>query len=155
MCDKIFENSRKHHLITVGFLQMLQSNFNHKKAFKLATETFTNYMVEYYKLVLVDTNPSTQERFDKFRQHYEKVALKTPYLKIIESNTNILKTYYKRCPFFEVMKQHNLDNFAYAFCLSDPAFTKKVLTDVEFHRKHVISKGDRYCDNTWIFNMKN
>lgn len=130
---------------------MLKNNFGHKKAFQLAVEGFSNYMAEYYNLILEDTQPYSQKRFDKFRKHYAKVASRIPYMQIIHSSKNILKARFKRCPFSEVMKHYRLKGFSYAFCLSDPAFTKKVLPGVKFRRKSLISKGGRYCDNTWIF----
>lgn len=149
--DELFEQSRKHHLSTVGFLTILKNNFSHEEAFKLAIDSFTNYMVKYYELILTATEPGSQERFDKFRNHYAECAVDRDYLHIIESKPNILRVRFERCPFSEVMTEYNLDEFSYAFCLSDLAFTKEVLPGVKFHRGHVIAKGDKYCDHTWIF----
>ena len=39
------------------------------------------------------------------------------------------------------------EEFSYAFCLSDYAFTEKVLPGVQFKRNHEIVKGDEYCDH--------
>jgi DNA-binding transcriptional ArsR family regulator len=45
------------------------------------------------------------------------------------------------------------EDLAYAFCLSDLTFTKKVLPGVKFSRNHEIARGGPYCDNTWEFNI--
>lgn len=149
--DEIFEQSRARHLITVGFLKALKDNFSRDLAFKIALQGFINYMTEYYNLVLKSTEKGSQERFNRFRRHYEEYAAKCPYCNIEESTPTVLKVRYTRCPFAEVLSEYNLYNFAYAFCLSDPAFTKNVLSGVKFYREHEIVKGDSYCDHTWIF----
>ena len=66
----------------------------------------------------------------------------------------MLRVKYKRCPFFEVMGKHGLDDFSYAFCLSDIAFTEAVLPGVEFSRENMIVKGSDYCDYAWTFTKK-
>ena len=149
--DEIFEQSRARHLITAGFLKALNDNFSHDLAFEIAVQGFTNYMTEYYNQVLKSTEKGTQERFDLFRRHYEDYAVKSLYCNIEESTPNVLKVRYTRCPFAEVLAEYNLYELAYAFCLSDPAFTKNVLSGVKFCREHEIVKGDLYCDHTWIF----
>ena len=155
MKDKIFEESRRYHLLTIGFLRTIKNNFNMSEAFRLAKESFTNYMIEYYDLILFGTNPYSQERFDKFRDHYKNAASRNSYLQIIISTPNILKVHYHRCPFVEVMKHYDLKEFSYAYCLSDPGFTEVVLPGVRFQRENLISKGDRYCNHTWIFEEVN
>jgi len=151
MKDRIFRESLERHLMTIGFLQMLKDNFGSQEALKLAREGFKNYMIEYYNLVLSKTRPHSQGRFDKFRRHYVKLASRSSYLRIVKSTPEILEVHFKRCPFSEVMKQYKLKNFSYAFCLSDPAFTKAVLPGVKFRRNNLISKGAKFCDNTWLF----
>lgn len=150
MCDRIFEDSRKRHLMTVGFLKMLKDNFVFEEAFDLASQGFANYMIGYYNLVLSDTESGSQERFEKFRAHYSQLASESPYLQIVESAPGILKACFTRCPFVEVMKHYDLEQFSWAFCLSDAAFTEAVLPGVRFLRSHTISKGDDCCDHTWV-----
>lgn len=149
--DKVLEQSRQKHLITAAFLKTLKNNFSHGKAFQLALEGFTNYMVLYYELVLQGTQPGSQERFDRFRRHYKEGARRSSYFRIIESKPDLVRVQYKRCPFSEVMKENDLEDLSYAYCLSDAAFTERLFPGVKFSRKHVIIKGDRYCDHTWIF----
>lgn len=149
--DDIFEQSRIRHLITVGFLAALKEKCDPEQAFEIAALGFANYMVNYYKLVLASTRIGSQERFDRFRQHYEEYARTSNHIKIVKSEPAILSVRYERCPFAEVMAEYGVDPFLYAFCLSDYAFTEKVLPGVFLHRDHEIAKGDDYCDHTWIF----
>lgn len=150
-CDFIFKASESRHLITVGFLKALLENLDDEKAFDLAVKGFTNYMTEYYNLVLGSTKERSQERFDVFRQHYRQASLKSPYCQIIKSTPEILEVRYDRCPFAEVAVKYNVFKLAYAFCLSDYEFTKNVLPGVDFQRKHEIIKEDRFCDHKWVF----
>ena len=152
--DEIFQKKKEESLPTVSFLKAINKNFDQETAFNVAFEAFTYYMTCLYEGILSSTKEGSQERFDKFREFYEEYAEKTPYCEIEESTPNMLKAKFLRCPFFEVLKEENLEDFGYAFCLSDPAFTEKVLPKVNFTRKHVISKGDSYCDNTWEFKSK-
>ena len=108
-------------------------------------------MTSLYNNLLASTKKGSQERFDKFRQFYEEYAEKTSYLKIIKSTPSILRVKYERCPFVEILQDMDLDDLAYAFCLSDPAFTQNVLPKVRFSRTGEISQGNDYCDNTWEF----
>lgn len=149
-----YEKNRERHLMTVGFLTALKENFEHERAFEIAAQAFGNYMTFYYTHILSATEEGTQERFDKFRQHYEKYAQKSDYIKIIKSTPQILKIHYNRCPFSEIMAEYNLSDLAYAFCQSDYVFTKKVLPNVKLQRDNVIIKGDKYCDHTWIYPEK-
>ncbi len=148
---KPHEKARERHLITVGFLTALKDNFEHERAFKIAAEAFGNYMTFYYTDILSSTREGSQERFDKFRKHYEEYAQKSDYIKIIKSTPHILKIQYERCPFSEIMAEYNLSDLAYAFCLSDYVFTEKVLPKVRLQRDSVIIKGDKYCDHTWTY----
>ena len=149
--DEVFEQSRKSHLITVGFLTALKENLDPKTAFKIASDGFNNFMKEYYTLVLKETTEGSQERFDRFRHYYGEYAHKSTYIKVVESGKNILKVRFNRCPFAEVMTEYNLSYFSYAFCLSDYAFSEKVLPGVKFQRTHEIARGDQYCDHTWTY----
>jgi len=149
--DEIFEQSQQRHLMVVGLLTALKDNFDHETAFRIAVEAFSNYMVNYYSLVLDGTEKGSQERFDAFRKHYERYANKSAYCRIIESTPTALKVRYDRCPFAEVMEKYELSELTYAFCLSDPAFTKEILPSVDFHRRHVIVKGDAFCDHAWTY----
>lgn len=149
--DEVFEKAHKGHMITVGFLNALKSNFDPETAFRVAVEGFSNYMENSYRLVLGKTREDSQERFDLFRKKYEGAAEESTYLRIVESTPTTLKVRFERCPFSEVMEEYGLSDLSYAFCLSDPAFTKKVLPGVVFSREHVIVKGDPFCDHTWSY----
>jgi len=149
--DKIFEKARKMHLISVGFLTALKTKLDPETAFQVAIEGFSNYMENHYKLMLGKTPEGSQKRFDLFRKKYLGAAEESRYLRIVKSTPTRLKVRFERCPFSEVMKEYGLSDLAYAFCLSDPAFTKKVLPGVVFSRDHVIVKGDPFCDHTWIY----
>jgi len=108
-------------------------------------------MTKTYERVLQGTKEYSQVRFDCFRSFYEDFAVKTPYLEIIESSKTKLKVKYNRCPIYEVFIDEGIDDLAYAFCLSDSAFTKNVLPGVIFSRENEIVKGSKYCDHTWEF----
>ena len=151
VADKIFEETKKSHLITIGFLKALKNRHGFEEAFKVASDAFANYMIEYYRLVLSATTPGLQERFDKFREHYRDYAGKKNYIKIIRSDPNILEVRFDRCPFVEVMAEYGLSGFSCAFCLSDSAFTKEILPGVKFQRNCEIAKGDKFCNPTWLF----
>lgn len=149
--DEIFEQSRQRHLMTVSLLTALKDNLDPDTAYKIAIDGFTNYMKNYYRLVLETTRERSQERFDTFRRHYERIAEKNTCCHIIKSTPTTLKVRFDRCPFVEVMKEYGLSEFSYAFCLSDPAFTRELLPGVVFHREHEIAKGDAICDHTWTY----
>lgn len=137
--------------MTAAFLSALKRNLSHEEAFQIAAQGFSNYMISYYELILSSTEKGSQERFDRFRQHYENYATNTTYITIIESNPDVLSVHFDRCPFAEVMAEYEVDDLSYAFCLSDYAFTAKLLPGVRLRRAHEIVKGDAYCDHTWIF----
>ena len=138
-------------LITVSLLSALRKNLKPELAFKIASDTFASYMIGIYKEVLGETEIGSQKRFDCFREFYEEYSKITPFLDILESTLSILKVKYNRCPFFEILKDNNLEELAYSFCLSDPAFTKELLPGVKFSRSCEIAKGFQYCDNTWEY----
>ena len=152
--DEIFQASREKHLMTVSFLVALKSNLSHKKAFEIAANAFANYMINYYELILSSTRRGSQRRFDKFRQHYEEYACKSGYISVLASKSNVLRVRFERCPFAELMTEYDLGDFSYAFCLSDYAFSKKVLPGVKFRRMHEIVRGDKYCDHEWTFDKE-
>lgn len=137
--------------MTVGLLTALKNNCDEKEAFDIAVQGFANYMTSYYENILAGTSEGSQERFDAFREHYEQYAGKSCYLDIVESRSDLLKVCYRRCPFSEVLDAYGISEFSRAFCLSDYAFTKKVLPGVTFHRTREIAKGDNCCDHTWVF----
>lgn len=152
--DKIFQSSKEKHLITVGFLTALKDNLSHKKAFEIAARGFANYMTNYYELILSSTKKGSQRRFDKFRQHYEGYARKSGYISVLTSKSDVLRVRFERCPFAELMTEYDLGDLSYAFCLSDYAFSKKVLPGVKFRRMHEIVRGDKYCDHEWTFHKE-
>jgi len=152
--DEIFQSSREKHLMTVGFLTVLKSNLGHKKAFEIAANAFANYMINYYELIVSSTKRGSRRRFDMFKQHYEEYARKSGYIRVLASKSNVLRVRFERCPFAEVMTEYNLSDLSRAFCLSDYAFSKKVLPGVKFRRMHEIVRGDKYCDHEWTFHKK-
>ncbi len=149
--DEIYIQKKHKSLTAQSFLAALKDNLDKDTAFKIAKDAFERYMTSLYTHILASTKEGSQERFDKFRQFYEEYAEKTPYLKIIESKPNILRVKYERCPFLEVLEEMDLGEFAYGFCLADPAFTQNVLPKVRFSRTGEISQGNDYCDNTWEY----
>ncbi len=149
--DEIFKKKKIETLTTQSFLAALKENLDSETAFKIARDAFENYMTNLYSNILASTKEGSQERFDKFRRFYEEYAEKTPYLKIIESTPSILKVKYERCPIVEILEDMDLADLAYAFCLSDPAFTQNVLPGVKFSRTGEIARGGAYCDNSWEY----
>jgi len=152
--DKVFEDSSHRHQMTVGLLKSLKSNTEPDIAFQLASDGFNNFMIDYYTKVLEGTSEGSQERFDAFRKHYEEYAENSTYIRVQESMPSSLKVIYQRCPFAEVMEAHGLSEFTRAYCLSDEAFTKKVLPGVTFHRENLIASGDKFCDHSWTKDNK-
>jgi predicted ArsR family transcriptional regulator len=153
--DNVYRKAEQGHLMTIAFLSALKNSVDSEKAFEIATRGFTNYMINYYNIVLDSTIPGTQERFDKFREHYEGAAKKSSYLEIIKSESGVLKVRFNRCPFSEVMVEYGLSEYSSAYCLSDYAFTEECLPGVKFSRNHEIVKGDNYCDHTWMYIASN
>ena len=145
--DEIYRLKKLETLTAQSFLAALKENLDNDTAFKIAKDAFENYMTSFYSNILTSTREGSQERFDKFRKFYEEYAEKTPYLKIIESTSSILRIKYERCPFVEILQDMDLDEFAYAFCLADPAFTQNVLPEVTFSRTGEIARITAYCDN--------
>jgi len=150
--DDVLEKKKEESLATISFLESLNENLDSKMAFKVASDAFAKYMIKLYEKILKSTKKNSQERFDKFRHFYEEHAKKTHYLKIIKSTPKLLQVQYERCPFYEILKENDIPELAYAFCLSDLAFTEKVLPGVKFSRTSEIANGGLYCDNTWEFN---
>ena len=149
--DTILENKREELIVTISFLKALKENLDPNTAFNIACKAFANYMIKVYSKVLGSTKPYSQERFDKFREFYEEHAKNTPYLKIIESNPNFLSVRFERCPFYEILIENDIQELGFSFCLSDLAFTKKLLPGVKFSRTSEIAKGGAYCDNNWEY----
>jgi predicted ArsR family transcriptional regulator len=152
--DEIFNKSLNKHLITVGFIKALENNLDPKLAYDIASEAFSNYMKEYYRIILGSTEKGSQERFDTFRKHYERYSTKSSYIQIVESTSRILRIKFNRCPFSEVMEEFGLSKFTHAFCLSDLAFTRELLPGVTFQRDHVIAEGDSFCNHSWKLFLK-
>ncbi len=149
--DEIFKQKKLETLTAQSFLAALKENLDNDTAFKIAKDAFEHYMTSLYNNILISTKEGSQERFNKFRQFYEEYAEKTPYLRIIESTPSILRVKYERCPFVEILQDMGLDDLAYAFCLSDPAFTQNVLPGVKFSRTGEIARGHAYCENIWEY----
>ena len=149
--DDILRKKKLESRKTQSFLAALKENLDSETAFKIAKDAFEKYMTNFYGNILASTEEGSQERFNKFRRFYEEYAEKTPYLKIIESTPIILKVKYERCPFVEILRDMDLAELAYAFCLSDPAFTQNVLPGVKFSRTGEIARGAAYCDNIWEY----
>ena len=153
--DMIYKQKREQSLTAISFLAALKENLDSDMAFKIAYDAFTKYMSTYYENILSSYEIGSQERFNRFRDSYEQFAEKTVYCDIIESTPRILKVKFTRCPFFEVLIDQELGDLAEAFCLSDSAFTEKVLPGVVFTRNYEIVTGGDYCDHTWEFKPRN
>lgn len=151
--DEIYKQARARHLLTAGFLSALQSNCVPDMSMKIAEQAFARFMIKNYESFLSGTPPGSQERFDRFRANYEEAAAIKDYITIVTSEPSMLAVRFSRCPFYEVMREEGVGEFATAFCLSDYAFTEKVLKGVEFSRKNEITKGDLFCDHTWRFTL--
>ncbi|MFH1428688.1 MAG: L-2-amino-thiazoline-4-carboxylic acid hydrolase [Candidatus Margulisiibacteriota bacterium] len=154
MHDEIFEECRKRYQLTFEFLKAMKKNLPEAEAFKVAEEAFAGFMTGNYQEVLKDTEPGSQERFDKFRKHYEQAAELRPYLTVVKSEPGELKVCYDRCPFAEVADSYGLEDMVSAFCLSDGAFTEAVLPGVRFERENEIARGERICDHMWKYTKK-
>jgi hypothetical protein len=152
--DEIYIQARARHLLTAGFLSALKSNFEPEMAMKVVEEAFAKFMIRNYESILAGTQPGSQKRFDRFRSHYEEASALKDYVTIVASESSLLAVRFSRCPFFEVMREEGVGEFAHAFCLSDYAFTKKVLPRVRFRRDHEITNGDTFCDHAWHFSHK-
>lgn len=152
--DLIYKKKKEQSLTAVSFLAALKENLDNDTAFRIALDAFTRYMTSYYERILVSTEKCSQERFDRFKESYERFSEETPYCEVIESSPQILRVKYTRCPFYEILTDQGLEELAYAFCLSDPSFTKRVLPCVIFSREHEIVKGGKYCDHTWKFSTE-
>jgi hypothetical protein len=149
--DKIFNDKKTAALPTISFLKALKKNLNQKTAFKIAVDAAANFMISHYENILGDTEPGTQERFDKFREYYEKYPEISPYCEILESTQKILKARFTRCPWVEILYSEDLFHFAPAYCLSDHAYTEKLLPGVTYTRARGIVKGDNFCGHKWIY----
>lgn len=149
--DEVYKQAHARHLLTAGFLSALQSNCTPEMAMKIAEEAFARFMIINYESILAGTRPGSQERFDRFRANYEKAAAVKGYISIVTSEPSMLAVRFSRCPFYEVMHDEGVGEFAPAFCLSDYAFTQKVLKGVKFSRENEITKGDSFCDHKWRF----
>lgn len=147
--DEIYYKKRKALKSTLSFLQAIKNILEKDTAIKIANKAAANYMISIYEDVFDRTKPGTQERFDAFRKFYETHPKSSPYCEIIESTSNILKVAFHRCPFAEILKDEDLFEFAESSCLSDIAFTNKLLPEVIFSRESSIVKGDSKCIMKW------
>jgi L-2-amino-thiazoline-4-carboxylic acid hydrolase-like protein len=106
-------------------------------------------MISIYEEVLEGTTPESQERFDKFREFYENHPKTSPYCEILESSKQLLKVVFHRCPHVEILKNEDLFEFAESSCLSDIAFTERLLPGVKFTRESSIREGSEGCIMKW------
>jgi len=150
--DQIYHNSLNNHMITIGFLKTLKDNLSPDDAYNFAKEAFKNYMVHRWSLILADTKPGSQERFDMFRKKHEEIAMNIEYRNVLESSPNLLRVVFFRCPFAEIMNEHGLKELTTTFCLSDFSYTEEVLPGVTLTRNSVIAEGNDCCENIWIYN---
>ena len=149
--DRVFEEKKTAALPTISFLKALDKKLNKKDAFKIAEEAAALFMITHYENILGDTEPGTQERFNAFRKYYETYPEICTYCTILESTPKTLKVRFNRCLMAEILYSEDLFYFAPAYCLSDQAFTEKLLPGVTYQRTKGIVKGDNSCDHTWIF----
>lgn len=147
--DEIYYEKRKALKSTLSFLHAIKNNLDKNKAIEIANDAAANYMISVYEDIFIGTEPTTQERFDTFRKFYENYPKTSPYCEILESNSNKLKVVFHRCPFAEILKDEDLFEFANSSCLSDVAFTEKLLPKVKFTRESSIVNGDTKCVMIW------
>jgi len=147
--DEIFNEKKKALRSTLSFLKAIKKNVTKSKAIEIANDAAANFMISIYRDVFEGTKPSTQKRFDAFRNFYENHPKTSPYCEILESTSKTLKVVFHRCPYAEILKEEDLFEFANSSCLSDLVFTKKLLPNVSFKRERSIVKGDNQCVMLW------
>lgn len=147
--DNIFLAKKNALRSTISFLKAIKSRMPEKLAIELANEAANNFMIGVYEDVFKNTAPYSQARFDAFRTFYEAHPKTSPYCEIIESTSSCLKVRFYRCPHAEILQSENLFEFAQSSCLSDVAFTSKLLPGVEFKRESSIVDGDSTCVMKW------
>jgi hypothetical protein len=147
--DKVFNDKKKDLKNTMAFLRAIKSKLSAERAIEISNEAAANYMIAVYEEVFKDTQPGTQKRFDTFRAFYEAHPKKSPYCEILESTNNCLKVRFNRCPHAEILTSEGLFEFAESSCLSDIAFTNKLMPGIEFTRESSIVEGDYTCVMEW------
>ena len=152
--DKIFHDKKNALKNTIAFLRAIKSKLSEKLAIEVSNEAAANFMIAIYGDVFKGTEPNTQKRFDVFRAYYEAHTKKSPYCEILESNDSCLKVRFNRCPHAEILNSLNLLEYAGSSCLSDIAFTEKLMPGVEFTRESSIVEGDNTCVMKWKYKGK-
>ncbi|WKZ71063.1 MAG: L-2-amino-thiazoline-4-carboxylic acid hydrolase [Melioribacteraceae bacterium] len=147
--DKVYLEKKKNLLSTLSFLKAIDSNLPLQKAIEIADYAAANYLITYYEEVFDGTEPASQQRFDRFREHYLQHSLKSSYCEVIESTETYLKVQFLRCPFVEILDDEKLLHFAESSCKSDQAFTEKLLPGVKFNRLSSIVAGEQKCIMEW------
>ncbi len=136
-------------LSTLSYLRAIDSNLPVQKAIEIADFAAANYLITYYEEVFIGTKPASQQRFDRFREHYLQHSLISSYCEVIESTKTYLKIQFFRCPFVEILEDEKLIHFAESSCKSDQAFTEKLLPGVKFNRISSIVTGENKCIMEW------
>lgn len=152
--DKIFYDKKNALKSTVAFLQAIKSKLPEELAIEVASEAAANFMISTYEEVFEGTEPGAQERFDNFRAFYEVYPEKSPYCEILESSNICLKVRFNRCPHAEILSSLDLFEYAASFCLSDIAFTSKLMPGVEFTRESSVVEGEDTCVMKWEYKGK-
>ncbi len=147
--DEIFYKKKKETAPTLCFLKALKLKLSINEAIEIADAAASEYMIQYYEDIFKDINEKTQERFNKFREHYERYPNQSPYCEVLESGSNVLKVRYNRCPLRDVLICEGLGEFAFSFCKSDATFTERLLPGVKLTRECSIVSGDKHCIMRW------
>jgi len=147
--DDIFYAKRMLLKSSISYLNAIKQLLPPEVGIKVAKLAAENYILSYYQDVFKNTLPGSQERFDKFRKHYESYPKTSTYCEICASNKSSIIVRYKRCTYAEILYDEHLSEFASLFCNSDMIFTKALLPGVDFVRKSSIISGDNECLMIW------
>ena len=145
--DEIYTKKKEQLQSVIGFIKAIDNNLNSKEAFKIVSDAAANFMISHYEKII--KGAPENEKFSIFRKYYEKYPKISSYCEIIESNSQILKVKFTRCPLNEILRDENLSKYAAAYCQSDKAFTDALLPNVKFNRTKGIIDGDKYCILSW------
>lgn len=149
--DPIFLEKQNNMKSTVAFLRAIKKHLEAEQAALIVNEAAANYLIAVYEDVLKGTIPGKKDRFNAFRNYYEKYSDACAYCEVLVSKDDFLKVKYGRCPNAEILKSLNLFEFATASCLSDKVMTEILLPGVEFNRESSIVAGQDVCIMSWSY----
>lgn len=122
--------------------------YGREKAKELAKATFEKYaddrFVQEYRKIPRD------ERWAKFQQDCLNWADDIQYSIDIHEE-NMVKVRYLWCVFFEIFKDHGLEDFVPLYCDTDFATCRKIHPDITLIRTETLAMGGPYCDHCWEY----